>query len=590
MWNERREAVRPRGSFFGPRKGSSCYAILAMGLFLSVASMVMDIRTETMYLQTLVRRNLSIDSATRHDGSELDVNIDERLNDEHNDSNDTNSGADDDYRSFYIPRYPDFTVINNLRRSIRNSTVDPLQNCFPTMQMRLLVPKKSNLVGKSKPWIIEALGPRGERKTFGGDEFYVSYYHYAEPDLRFMSILPDRSSPIKLKPTPFRGDVHAPKGNKTEVFLKDTTEYDAIQPTAVAFVQDNQDGTYTLDFSTTPMFPVLEFQEVTFDRAFGRLTIDLMYTCGMGMLSPPMKEAWYDGGQILRSYSIPVSPLTATNTASERPSFDLLQDSDMILPPPSIRKFENPPRPLNFDDYDRLVFVGDSLMRQFALHHRVTYRDNIRALRNTNRPLLNETWETIYNMSIKMVTQTIQEYEQDSPNNRTEDGSNRKFLLLLGSSAWDLLSNQPERGPGFADHLLSIERLIDAIRKEIPRILKQHNVALDVAWKSPTAFHVNAIETRQEGEISRKRVFTERIKYMSEGRSRKLYEEQLSLMKRLQVPFIDLYNSSFLSGNWHHPKDGRHYVPILNHMWINTQSSDVRLYRKEMDYSGVGTY
>ena len=55
-----------------------------------------------------------------------------------------------------------------------------------------------------------------------------------------------------------------------------------------------------------------------------------------------------------------------------------------------------------------------------------------------------------------------------------------------------------------------------------------------------------------------------RIRYMSASRSRYLYELQKKIMKRLDVPFLDLYEATYLSADQLYPSDGRHYRPDLN--------------------------
>lgn len=55
-----------------------------------------------------------------------------------------------------------------------------------------------------------------------------------------------------------------------------------------------------------------------------------------------------------------------------------------------------------------------------------------------------------------------------------------------------------------------------------------------------------------------------RIRYMSESRSRYLYELQKRIMLELNVPFLDLYDATYLSADQLYPSDGRHYRPDLN--------------------------
>lgn len=59
-----------------------------------------------------------------------------------------------------------------------------------------------------------------------------------------------------------------------------------------------------------------------------------------------------------------------------------------------------------------------------------------------------------------------------------------------------------------------------------------------------------------------------RIRYMSASRSQYLYELQKNIMKSLHVPFLDLYEATYLSSDQLYPSDGRHYRPDLNREMI----------------------
>lgn len=61
---------------------------------------------------------------------------------------------------------------------------------------------------------------------------------------------------------------------------------------------------------------------------------------------------------------------------------------------------------------------------------------------------------------------------------------------------------------------------------------------------------------------------TNRIRYMSASRSRHLYKLQKRIMEDLTVPFIDLFEATYLSADQLYPSDGRHYRPDLNRKMI----------------------
>jgi hypothetical protein len=51
---------------------------------------------------------------------------------------------------------------------------------------------------------------------------------------------------------------------------------------------------------------------------------------------------------------------------------------------------------------------------------------------------------------------------------------------------------------------------------------------------------------------------------MSSSNVYHLYVRQKALMNELEIPFIDLYEATYLSGNWMMDGDGRHYRRWLN--------------------------
>ena len=56
---------------------------------------------------------------------------------------------------------------------------------------------------------------------------------------------------------------------------------------------------------------------------------------------------------------------------------------------------------------------------------------------------------------------------------------------------------------------------------------------------------------------------------MSTSRSTTIYELQKKIMLEMQVPLLDVYEATLLSGDWHFPTDGRHFRPEFNEMTFN---------------------
>jgi len=132
----------------------------------------------------------------------------------------------------------------------KSSEYDPLASCSVTSQVRV--------VQNNPLWILESIDAKGNPKTVGGDEFYVTY----------------------------RDDIVA---KATEV-------------TAAAFIDDLGDGTYSLDFVTTPMNPIPS--NLT---GRGTLTVNFQYSCGIGKAHQPVKDKCTMGGATFIRHSAAMS-------------------------------------------------------------------------------------------------------------------------------------------------------------------------------------------------------------------------------------------------------------------------------------------
>lgn len=101
-------------------------------------------------------------------------------------------------------------------------------------------------------WILQSTDEFGSEKTVGGDEFYVTY---TDNNKNHRGI--------------FKSNKH----------------------TDVALVKDLEDGTYDLDFVTTPIEPNPE--SLSGD---GFLRVWFQYSCGIGFMAQPEKLDWHSGG------------------------------------------------------------------------------------------------------------------------------------------------------------------------------------------------------------------------------------------------------------------------------------------------------
>jgi len=131
-----------------------------------------------------------------------------------------------------------------VNRSVGGDTLHFLHGCAATSGVQIDT--------SSTHWIMASLDLEGNLKTYGGDEFYITY-------------------------------------NFDRVANTDQS------PDAVARVVDRGDGTYELFFlqSRSPRHTT-----VTEMVAAGYLTINLLYTCAVSLLDPPEKTFWPDDGSI----------------------------------------------------------------------------------------------------------------------------------------------------------------------------------------------------------------------------------------------------------------------------------------------------
>jgi hypothetical protein len=145
--------------------------------------------------------------------------------------------------SFVIPersdvRYPEHDNMTATEKvaseyvALYKSDFDPLANCSVTSQVRI--------IQKRSQWIIQSIDANGNDKTVGGDEFYVTY--------------------------------------------RDSKRPQDGEDTAVALIKDLENGSYALDFVTTPMDP--DPADLT---GMGNLTVHFEYTCSIGRAHQPMK-------------------------------------------------------------------------------------------------------------------------------------------------------------------------------------------------------------------------------------------------------------------------------------------------------------
>lgn len=422
------------------------------------------------------------------------------------------------------------------------------RNCSATHQVQI--------IPKCPFWELQALDQDGAQKGVGGDEFYVTYtdnYHSmanaASPNDSHTTALSSRRQPQQ--------DHH---------------------PTAVAVVTDLDNGRYRLEFTTSPF----RRRDPCHSRLLGHgmLSVVLQYTCGLGKVDQPLKNdrgQWREGGSSVAVYvqqNVTAPPLTP------------------FLPPSIIHTTHGGRRrnnnknnnsfPIDLGRYSTIIPLGDSILQNF-----MEPLDVVRPPPNIGRPLNSTTlprWieflETkYYQEAFRKAASAKDEVNNKSrETNQTTGGA--VVVMVISTSAWDLL--EMDNSGGWDDHAAAMKALIQHIRQRYHRIIDE------VIWKSPTAMHIHVpmlqvvagkhqkLENHYMGALrssetstQRKQRFLDRMRYMSASRSWKLYQVQQQVAADLQMPFLDVYQATYLSADHTFLGDGRHYLPELNVMMTN---------------------
>ena len=356
---------------------------------------------------------------------------------------------------------------------------NPLHNCSITTQVRIL--------RLDSQWLLQSIDAKGKDKGVGGDEFYITYTDDFE-----------RNSGI-------------------------------IEPkaTAVALITDREDGTYLLDFVTTPMNP--KPGNLT---GAGILTMYYQYSCGIGRMYQPIKDSWHGGGSSMTSFS-----------------------TETIEPP--FRTFHPPPNHgIDLSVFNLTISFGDSLMDRLVSHKQVPHRPNLSFRLSVKSELSTK--------ALPDIIRKLKKWHQHGLGNT----SNTSVALILGSSMWDILQPENIQGPYFTDHLNGTRQLVETIRQLYPTVT--------LFWKAPSAAHPHRIALE---ECHQQPTCLSRTRYLSNSRIDYLYRQQMRLMMdELLVPVLDVYEASYLSADWTRPGDGRHFVPAYNKKvlsWFYPPDNDI---------------
>jgi hypothetical protein len=474
---------------------------------------------------------------------------------------DINDGTDSDSLLEYekYPSEPIYHIQSILNASIGNRILNdpsrnPLRDCSPTVQYRLLLPPEQSQrqtqawSSAQQPtettWILQSMmmirtttaanssntnerRPQVVPKPYGGDEIYVQW----ETD---------------------------PKAGADST----TMLYDYM---GIAQVTDRNDGTYLLKFIRPPMLqfnytrqqqlrspnvPVKQQQQ-----QYGRLTIFYEYTCGIGSIFAPNKDQYARGGEVFQT-------LTTTQLVPRPYIHDFVPPNTAIGDDAaSSDASSNINEMIDLSKYDTVFAFGDSLIMQLVRRYlrKGTWSDNIIWHRNVYQCL--STDSDARSMLYKFHTQNgehIQNLTQQS----------KRIALLTGSSSWDAMRGCVHED--MKDHVNAIRTYIQNVTTSFPN--------LDVYWKAPSALFLHRYTTYKDAfndtffRSLKPRYGVKPLKprYINYHVPKQLYHVQKELMMReFQIPLLDLYDSYYLSAPWTVPGDGRHFDDALTRLQLS---------------------
>ena len=406
--------------------------------------------------------------------------------------------------SLLLPAPPDTSLVPRLREIIPDHSESPFRDCPATAQVKLTVDSHDN-----RKWMLQTLDQEGNPKGIGGDEFYVSFRDHRN---------------------------------------RDVSPEERMHPSAVANILDRHDGTYELEFVAPPLTS-LDPQSRRNAGGGGNLTIHFQYTCGIGYMAPPSKDSWVHGGAMHKSVTIFMPHI------------------------PMIRPFQPPLSEAGIlSKYEQVLVFGDSAMKQFVKNASRAYEPNIVFRVKRRKPWTMALIEEHLSVLRKQFGRDL-----DATNTK----SSHSTALILGSAIWDVLASPQEHTATrhllasanhasenvFQDHLNACRHFINTVRQQYPN--------LHVLWKSPTAMHIHVVDPSNpvnaaknhgddNGSSSTVPSLLQRVRYMSSSRMAYLCQLQRQLMRELHVPFLDIYEATYLSASWTFSGDGRHYSPELH--------------------------
>jgi hypothetical protein len=308
---------------------------------------------------------------------------------------------------------------------------------------------------------------------------------------------------------------------------------------AVAWAHDRTDGTYELEFVQPPIRKRQGQGEPDHALAAkGKLTLFYDYSCGIGSLMPPLKENYTRAGEVQTV---------------------VLQKG---VPRPPMREFIEPNADYAIDlsQYDFVYFFGDSMIQQLSRRFQTNLYWNERIFYRENVAQSLTTTEDVDTMLQKLRDWHGTNISDTGTRTQTGKTSSKNIAVVTGSSLWEILRGHVD--PGYRRHEAACRSFVTQFRNEFPNV--------HLYWKSPSALHFHKLRILRKDQDA---LLRERARYMSQALPLRMYRLQKTIMKELNVPFLDLFEAYYLSGPWTRTRwDARHFrdeisALLLSYYW-----------------------
>jgi len=258
----------------------------------------------------------------------------------------------------------------------------------------------------------------------------------------------------------------------------------------------------------------------------GRLTIHYEYTCGIGMMPQPTKQHWKNSGAVLETFhrnEVPLPPMTIF----EKPIVDDLSHWPLVV---------------FFGDSTMLQMIKDGkAMEEAGTEDNIFLKNNIFFHANIRTEFRMDRLDMLRRKFQAMHRKQMLKYEFD-------------VAIVVGSAIWDVLIPENIQGSYFEDHL--------AACRDFVTDLKKRYFGRKIYWKSPSALQMHRVKCNEANYEFQECINSTR--YLSNSRVRFLHEKQKELMKELNVTYLDLFDSYYLSAHYTAEGDGRHFRQELN--------------------------